>query len=260
MKTRIALLLGFVIAITPASVAAQADSSPAADAYDEALVGQLCAAASADEPELDACVTAVGTALTQLLEEVPAEDQSLLDQAASLVDDTLEDLRQIDLEAALDDAVKNAQEFELDLDIDVQGALDDVASAVEDLELDIDIDVQAALDEAVAEALAATEDFDLQGTIDAALAEAQVAIDEADLQGTVDEAVLALEGSVETAQAVVAEAQQWAQENRDAVCRGGSLSLGTIVGLVVFLETGLAFLATAAGGATERITNSVCPD
>jgi|GEM_PF-6963941 len=258
MKTRIALLLGLAIAITPASVAAQVEGSPAPDVVDLALVSQLCAAAAADEAEQSACVDAVGTALTQMLEEEPAQEQSLLDQAQSLVDDTLADLREVDFEAALDDAIASAQDFEFDVDIDLQGAIDDAVAAIEDLDLEVDVDVQAAIDDVVAEALAATEDFDVQGALDDALAEAQLALEDADLQGTVDEAVAALETSVEEARAVVTEAQQWAQENHEEVCRGGSLSLGTVVGLVVFMETGMAFLATAAGGATERFTNTLC--
>jgi len=258
MKTRIALLLGLAIAITPASVAAQAEGSPASDAIDVALVTQLCGATAADDAELSDCVESVEAALTQMIKDMPVEEQSLLDQAQSLVDDTIADLREVDIEAAIDDAIASAQDFELDIDIDVQAAIDDAVAAIEDLDLEIDVDIQAIIDDAVAEALAATEDIDLQGAFDDALAEAQVALEEADLQGTVDEAIIALEDSVAEAQAVVLEAQHWAQENHEAVCRGGSLSLGTVVGLVVFMETGMAFLATAAGGATERFTNTVC--
>ncbi len=171
-----------------------------------------------------------------------------------------EGLREVDIEQALDDVIESAQDFELDVDIDVQGAIDDVVSAVEDLELDIDVDIQAALDTAVAEALAATEDIDLQALVDDALAEAQTAIDEADLQGTVDDAVAALEDSVADAQAIVAEAQTWAQENQGAVCRSGSVGLGTTVGIAVFVVTGVEWLGLQAFWATERFTNATCGD
>lgn len=258
MKTRIALLLGLALAITPVSVAAQA--TPAADSIDRSLIDQLCAASAADQAELDACAEAVEGALTQMLEELPADELSLLEQAQSLVDETIEGIREIDLEAAIDDAVASAQEFELDIDIDVQEAIDDTVAAVQDLELDLDIDVQAAIDGAVAEALAATEDFDLGAAVDAALADALAAVDDADLQGTVDDAVLALEGSVEEARTVVAEAQRWARDNRDAVCRGGSVSLGTTVGVAVFVLTGVEWLGLQAFWATERFTNATCGD
>lgn len=260
MMTRLALLLGLTMAITPAAAAAQTDASPGPGVVDEALVMQLCAAVTADETELESCVGAVEAAVTHMLEDVPATEQSLLDQAQALVDDTVEGLREVDIEQALDDVIGSAQDFELDVDIDVQGAIDDVVSAVEDLELNIDVDIEAALDAAVAEALATTEDIDLQALVDDALAEAQTAIDDADLQGTVDDAVAALEDSVANTQAIVAEAQTWAQENQDAVCRGGSVSLGTTVGIAVFVVTGVEWLGLQAFWATERFTNAACGD
>ncbi len=258
MKTRIALLLGLALAITPASVAAQA--GPTSDAIDRSLIDQLCAASAADQAELDACAEAVEGALTKMLDDLPAERLGLLEQAQSLLDETIDRIREIDLEAAIDEVVASAQTFELDIDIDVQQAIDDTVAAVQDLDLELDIDVQAAIDGAVAEALAATEDFDLQAAVDAALADALAAVDDADLQGTVDDAVLALEGSVDEARAVVAEAQQWAQVNKDAVCRGGSVSLGTTVGVAVFVLTGVEWLGLQAFWATERFTNATCGD
>lgn len=260
MKTRFALLLSLTMALSPAAVAAQTDASSSPDAVDEALVKQLCAAVAADETELESCVGAVEAAVTQMIVDVPAEERSLLDQAQALVDDTVAGLREVDIEQALDDVIESAQDFEIDVDIDVQGAIDDVVSAVDDLELDIDVDLEAALDTAVAEALAATEDIDLQALVDDALAEAQTAIDEADLQGTVDDAVAALEDSVADAQAIVGEAQAWAQENQGAVCRGGSVSLGTTVGIAVFVVTGVEWLGLQAFWATERFTNAACDD
>jgi len=263
MKTRLPLVLGLVLAVTPASVAAQAESSPA-PAIDTGLVNQLCAAAAADEAEVEACVASVESALVRL-EEAPPEERSLLDQAADLVDDTLEDLRQIDIEAEFDELVTSAQEFELDIDLEgVQQAVDEAVTeaqtAIDELELPTEVDIQTALDEAVAEALSTAEEIDLQAAVDEALAEAQVAIEEADLQGAVDDAVLVLEDSVETARSVVAEAQQWAQENRDAVCRGGSVSLGTTVGVAVFVLTGVEWLGLQAFWAAERFTNGICGD
>ncbi len=254
MKTRLSLALGLLLAISPASVAAQADASPVPGAADSELVSQLCSAATSDQAKLDSCIGSVEVALTQMLEGVSEEDMDILARAQALVDDTITDLRDIDIEQALDDAVASAQAFELD--VDVQAAIDDAVAAIEEFE----VDVQAALDEAVAEALAATEDFDLQAAVDTALAEAQAAIEEADVQGTVDDAVAALEESVAEARAVVAEAQRWAQENCDAVCRGGSISLGTTVGVAVFALTGVEWLGLQAFWATERLTNGICGD
>jgi hypothetical protein len=266
MKSRLTLFLGILLATTPASVGAQT-GSPQPEDVEHALVSQLCAATSADAAELDACIASVETALAKMLIEVPAEEQSLLDQVASSVDDTLESLRQVDIEAALDDVLASAQDFELDVDLEgLQETLDqavaDAQTAIDQLELptDVDIDIQGALEDAVAQALTAGEDLDLQGAIDSALADAQAAIDDADVQGAVDEAVVALQDGVADAQAIVAEAQAWAQENRDAVCRGGSISLGTTVGVAVFVVTGVEWLGLQSFWATERLTNGICGD
>ena len=70
----------------------------------------------------------------------------------------------------------------------------------------------------------------------------------------------ALESAVEDARAVVGEAQQWAQENVDVVCRGGSISLGTTVGVAVFALTGVEWLGLQAFWATERFSNGICGD
>ena len=262
MKTRLSLALTFILAATPAAVTAQEETSPT-PSIDMGLVTQICAAAAADETELDACVASVEGALIQL--EGEPEERSLLDQAADLVDDTLEDIRQIDVEAAFDDLVTSAQEFELDEALAgaqeaVDGAIAEAQDAIEGLELPTEVDLQAALDEAVAEALAATEEIDLQAAVDTALADAQAAIEEADLDGVIDDAVLALGDSVETARVVVGEAQTWVQDNQDAVCRGGSISVGTTVGLAVFALTGVEWLGLQAFWATERFTNAACGD
>lgn len=265
MKTRITFLLGLVIAVTPVSAAAQSEASPAPEGIDMGLVTQLCAATAADTAEQTACLDAVEVALTDMLAVEPSGEQSLLDRAQSLIDETqtligdaLSEAREVDLQAALDDAVKNAQDFELDVDIDVQGAIDEAVAAVQDL--DLGTEVEQAIDEAVAEVLAATEDVDLEAALDQALAEVQTAIEDADLEGVLDDAVVALEGSVGEAQAVVATAQQWAQENTDVVCRSGSVSLGTTVGVAVFALTGVEWLGLQAFWATERFTNNFCGD
>lgn len=264
MKTRLSLSLGLLVAVTPASVAAQAES-PLPEAVDQGLITQLCAATSSDEAELDACAGSVRAALTQLTDAAVPEEQTLLDQIADTVDETLEDIRDVDLQTAFDDAVKSAQDFDLDAALaEAQEAVDqaiaDAQTAIDELELPSDVDIQGALEDAVAQALTATEDVDFEAAVDEALAEARAAIDEADLQGAVDEAVEALEGAVTDAQAIVSEAQAWAQQNRDAVCRGSSVSLGTTVGIAVFAVTGVEWLGLQAFWAAERFTNGFCGD
>ena len=264
MKTRLSLLLGLLIAVTPASVAAQAES-PLPEAIDQGLVNQLCDATSDDTVELEACIGSVEAALVPMAEELPEEEQTLLDQIASTVDDTLEDLREVDLQAAFDDAIESAQEFDVDEALAgaqeaVDQAIADAQTAIDELELPNEVDIQIALEEAVAEALTTADEFDFEAAVDDALAEAQAAIDEADLQGTVDEAVVALEDAVADTRAIVAEAQAWAQENRDAVCRGSSISLGSTVGIAVFVVTGVEWLGLQAFLAAERFTNGFCGD
>jgi hypothetical protein len=264
MKTRLTLLLGLLIAVTPASVAAQAES-PLPEAIDPELIGQLCAATSDDEAEQEGCIGSVEAALQQMVETMPEEEQTLLDEIASTVDDTLDDLRDVDLQATFDDAIERAQEFDVDEALAgaqeaVDQAIADAQTAIDELELPSDVDIQGALEEAVAEALAAADEVDFQTAVDDALAEARTAIEEADLQGTVDDAVVALEDSVSDAQAIVAEAQAWAQENREAVCRGSSVSLGTTVGIAVFAVTGVEWLGLQAFWAAERFTNGFCGD
>ena len=264
MKTRLSLILGLVLAVTPASVSAQAEGSPAPAEIDMELLTQLCGAVAADDAERDSCVSAAESAL-QELEILPAEERTLLEQAADLVDETLEDLRQIDVNEAFDDLVEQAQDIDLEAELEearqaIDEAISEAQAAFDELELPSEVDIQGALDEAVAEALATAEEVDLESAVNEALAEAQVAIEEADLQGVVDEAVVALEDSVQDARAIVAEAQTWAQQNTDFVCRGGSVSLGTTVGVAVFVATGIEWLGLQAFWATERFTNGVCGD
>jgi len=261
MKTRIAIVLGLVLAAAPVSAVAQSEGSPAPTDADLSLVTQLCAANATDDAEVASCIESVETILAESLDRSVEETSDILDQAQSLVDDAqaflddaVEQAQAIDLEAALDEAIASAQ------DIDVQGAIDEVVAAVQDIDVDIDVDVQEAIDGAVAEALAAAEDLDLQATVDEALAGALAAIEDAEVQAAVDEAVAALEDSVDDARNVVAAAQAWAQENRDVVCRGSSVSLGTTVGVTVFVLTGIEWLGLQAFWATERFTNGVCGD
>jgi hypothetical protein len=104
----------------------------------------------------------------------------------------------------------------------------------------VDVDLQAAIDDVVA----TLEGLGLSGDVD--------------LQAAIEDTLVALQQDIDDASAVVSEAQEWAQENTDMVCRGGSVSLGTTVGVVVFALTGVEWLGLQAFWATERFTNGVC--
>jgi hypothetical protein len=267
---RVVPLLGLLLALSPASVTAQA-AGGAADAVDMTLIGQLCAAAAADEAEQAACISAVARVITDMnaaepsdatvpLEaaEPPDEAQSLLAETQARIDEALAQLRALDLQAALDEVARSAQDFELDVDVDLQAAIDDVVATLEGLELSGDIDLQAAIDDAVAAALAATGDIDLGASIDEALNGALSSLEDAGVEAAIEDTLVALQQNIDDASAVVSEAQEWAQENTDMVCRGGSVSLGTTVGVVVFALTGVEWLGLQAFWATERFTNGVC--
>jgi hypothetical protein len=261
MKTRIAIVLGFVLAAAPASAVAQSEASPAPGDVDLSLVTELCAANAADEAEIGSCVESVQTILTESFGGSTDDTPSLIDRAQALADDTqtliddaIDQAQAVDLQAALDDAIAGAQ------DLGIQAAIDDAVAAVQDIDIDVDVDIQEAIDGAVAEALAATEEIDLQARVDEALDGALSALDDADVQASVDEAVGALESSVAEARNVVAAAQAWAQQNSDVVCRGSSVGLGTTVGVTVFVLTGVEWLGLQSFWATERFTNGICGD
>jgi hypothetical protein len=253
MKIRLAPLLVLVMALMPATVSAQADDAVAPDGLETALIGQLCAATAADAAEQAACVSAVALALTEIAVTEPLGEQDPLDEALSRV-------RELDLQAALDGVVRNAQDLELGVDVDVQAAIDEAVANLEGLELGADVDLQAAVDDAVAAAMAATDEIDLAAAVDEALAGALTAIEDTGVRTALDDTLVSLQQRVDDARAVVAEAQRWAQQNTDAVCRGGSLSLGTTVGLAVFALTGVEWLGLQAFWATERFSNGLCGD
>jgi len=229
MKTRLALLLILVMALMPATVSAQADDDVAPDGAETALIAQLCAATAADAAEQADCISAVSLALAEMAGTELLGEQDAFDEALTRV-------RELDLQAALDEAV----------------------ASLDGLELGVDVDLQAAIDEATAAAMAATEELDLAAAVDDALAGAMTAIEDAGVRAAIDDALIALQERADDARAVVAEAQRWAQQNSDAVCRGGSLSLGTTVGLAVFALTGVEWLGLQAFWATERFSNGLC--
>ena len=231
MKIRLAPLLILVMALIPATASAQANDAVAPDGVETALIGQLCAATGADAAEQAACISSVSLALAEMAGTEPLGEQDPLDEAISRVPG-------LDLQAALDEVIRNAQ----------------------DLEIDVDVDLQAAIDEATAAAMAATEEIDLAAAVDEALAGVLTAIEDAGIRAALDDTLMTLQQGADDASAVVAEAQRWAQQNTDTVCRGGSLSLGTTVGLAVFALTGVEWLGLQAFWATERFSNGLCGD
>jgi hypothetical protein len=95
-----------------------------------------------------------------------------------------------------------------------------------------EIDLRAAVDEVIG----AAQDVDLDSAVDAAIAAAS----EVDVEG------------------VVAEAQQWVQENADVVCAGSGLSAGAAAAAVVAYVTGSPGLAIRAFEETERLGSDAC--
>jgi hypothetical protein len=257
LQMRLVPLLGLVLALSPVSVTAQAGGVAAADGVDT-LVEQLCAAAAADEAEQAACISAAARVITEMTATEQFGATPPLEESQARIDDTLAQLRELDLQAALDEVARSARDFELDVDIDLQAAIDDAVAVLEGLGLGGDIDLQAAIDDAVAAALAATEDIDLGALLDEALSGALGSLEDAGVQAAIDDTLVALQQNIEDASAVVSEAQEWAQQNSDVVCRGGSVSLGTTVGVVVFALTGVEWLGLQAFWATERFSNRVC--
>ena len=154
MKTRLAPLLILVMALIPATVSAQADDAVAPDGVETALIGQLCAATAADAAEQAACISAVSLALAEIAGTEPLGEQDPIGEALSRV-------RELDLQAALDEITRNAQDLEIGVDVDLQAAIDEATATLEGLELGVDVDLQAAIDEATAAAMAATEEIDL---------------------------------------------------------------------------------------------------
>jgi len=265
----IAAIVLLALVAGPAVVRAQEEPSPdAVGALERSLLEQLCSVDVAADADLTACLLTVAAALSggtilAAPEAAPsAQPQGLLEQARQAVDEALtsaqQSVQQVDLQAAVDEAVAFAR----------------------------DVDLRAALDEAVAEAGAAAGAADLQARIDAALAaasdvDAEAALAEAvaaaqaiDLQAALDEALASLgeavpatgevsvetflAGGVQTTREVIAMAQTWAQDNADAICAGSGLSVGVVAAGVVAYLTGSPGLAITAFEKTERLGSDVC--
>jgi hypothetical protein len=276
MKHRIiAAIVLVTLAASPVAVRAQESPAPTlVGTLEEALLERLCSVDESEDADLATCLLAAADALTGGASLTSAEaspeaspeaapsaaSQDRLAQAREAVDEALatarQSVEQIDLQAALDEAVASAG------DVDLQSLLGDALAAVESTDLRASID----------EALAAASEVD----VEAALAEAQAAAEEVGLQAALDDAVASLQDAVPdisstdvevllslgvvTARAVIGEAQSWAQENSDTICAGGSLSLSAAVAVVVAHLTGDPMLAAGAFGAAERISTDVCTE
>ena len=155
----------------------------------------------------------------------------------------------------MEDAVASAR------DVDLRAALDDAVAAVgaTDLQATIDAALTAAevdVEAALSDAMAAVDTIDLQAALDEALAPLKDAVPQVSL---VDVEVL-LAAGVLTARVAVEEAQAWAQENSEALCSGGSLSVGAAVAVVVAHLTGDPVLAVSAFRESERLSGDVCTE
>ncbi len=259
------------VTMTPFTVLAQDPPTPGTAATLEgALLERLCAVDTTEDADLATCLLTAADALSggAILGGAAASPaaapsaaaQGRLEQARQAVHEALSTARQtvedIDLQAAVDDAVASAR------DVDLRGALDDAVAAVgaTDLRASIDealtaateVDVEAAL----RDAMAAVDSVDLQAALDDALAPLRDAVPEL---GPVDVEVL-LAAGVLTARRAVAEAQAWAQENSDTLCSGGSLSVGAAVAVVVAHLTGDPVLAVGAFRESERLSGDVCTE
>lgn len=272
MRHRIITAIVLVaLAAVPLAVHAQESPAPSAvDTLERALLERLCSVDETGEADLATCLLTAADALTggAILTTPDASPESALSaapqdrlaQAREAVDQALatarQSVEQFDLQDAVDEAVASAR------DVDLRAALDDAlaAMAATDLQASIDEALTAAsevdAEAALAAAQAAVEAVGLQAALDDALASLQDAVP--DISSTDVEVLLA--AGVLTARAVIAESQAWAQENSDAICAGGSLGLGAAVAVVVANLTGDPVLAFRALEESERLSNDVCSE
>jgi hypothetical protein len=265
----IAAIVLLALVAGPAVVRAQEEPSPdAVSALERSLLEQLCSVDVAADADLTACLLTVAAALSggtilAAPEAAPsAQPQGLLEQARQAVDEALtsaqQSVQQVDLQAAVDEAVAFARDVDLRAALDEAVAEAGAAAGAADLQARIDAALAAASDvdaeAALAEAVAAAQAIDLQAALDEALASLGEAVP---ATGEVDvEAFLA--GGVQTTREVIAMAQTWAQDNADAICAGSGLSVGVVAAGVVAYLTGSPGLAITAFEKTERLGSDVC--
>ena len=265
----IAAIVLLALVAGPAVVRAQGGPSPdAVGALERSLLEQLCSVDVAADADLTACLLTVAAALSGSTilaapEAAPsAQPQGLLEQARQAVDEALtsaqQSVQQVDLQAAVDEAVAFARDVDLRAALDEAVAEAGAAAGAADLQARIDAALAAASDvdaeAALAEVVAAAQAIDLQMALDEALASLGEAVP---ATGEVDvEAFLA--GGVQTTREVIAMAQTWAQDNADAICAGSGLSVGVVAAGVVAYLTGSPGLAITAFEKTERLGSDVC--
>ena len=265
----IAAIVLLALVAGPAVVRAQEEPSPdAVGALERSLLEQLCSVDVAADADLTACLLTVAAALSggtilAAPEAAPsAQPQGLLEQARQAVDEALtsaqQSVQQVDLQAAVDEAVAFARDVDLRAALDEAVAEAGAAAGAADLQARIDAALAAASDvdaeAALAEAVAAAQAIDLQASLDEALAslgEALPATGEADVEAF-------LVGGVQATREVIAMAQTWAQDNADAICAGSGLSVGVVAAGVVAYLTGSPGLAITAFEKTERLGSDVC--
>ena len=267
----IATVVLLVVAATPVTVLAQESPAPdTAAALERALLERLCSVGTTEDADMATCLLTAADALSggailggpaaSPAVAPSAAAQGRLEQARQAVEEALSTARQavedIDLQAAVDDAVASAQ------DVDLRAALDEAVAAVGAIDLQATIDealtaaTEVDVEAALSDAMAAVDTIDLQAALDDALAPLQDAVPEV---SRVDVEVL-LAAGVLTARMAVAEAQAWAQENSEALCSGGSLSVGAAVAVVVAHLTGDPVLAVSAFRESERLSGDVCTE
>ena len=265
----IAAIVLLALVAGPAVVRAQGGPSPdAVGALERSLLEQLCSVDVAADADLTACLLTVAAALSGSTilaapEAAPsAQPQGLLEQARQAVDEALtsaqQSVQQVDLQAAVDEAVAFARDVDLRAALDEAVAEAGAAAGAADLQARIDAALAAASDvdaeAALAEAVAAAQAIDLQAALGEALAslgEALPATGEADVEAF-------LVGGVQATREVIAMAQTWAQDNADAICAGSGLSVGVVAAGVVAYLTGSPGLAITAFEKTERLGSDVC--
>jgi septal ring-binding cell division protein DamX len=135
MRSRVILVIvSLAMLLLPSAVHAQTDGSPASEDLARGLLEGLCAASTADESALTACLLAVSSVLGDGQDEVgPDAPEPLVEppvaetDVRSIIEEALAAAQDVDLEAALEEALAAAQ------DVDLEAALEDSVRATRDV-------------------------------------------------------------------------------------------------------------------------------
>ena len=257
--TALALAASLTLAGSVVTVAQEA-ATPTSAPPPEALIASLCAATSDDEATRIECVADVEAVLAD--EFAASEELTVAGRVAQLIDDAVESaggldvpsaiadaqtrLEEVDLEASLRDALASAETGAQDAVEELRASLDELdlgARLDEALDGAADVDIEALLDEAVA----MVEGLDPGATVDDLLAEIED-----------NDTFAALESGIATAEAVVAEAQLWVDENPDEACNAGGFTVGAGAAAVVGLLTDSPGFALAAYNRTHKVVEDAC--